>query len=56
MLAGAVAQRVVPHHANPWPSELPVALKGLSGRTAVGVTRVVVDEVLAREGVVRALG
>ena len=57
MLTRAVAQRVVLHHANPRHSELPaVAPKGLSGWTAVGVTRVVVDKVVAREGIVGALG
>jgi GH18 family chitinase len=51
MLAGAVAERVVLHHANPRHSKLPaVALEGFSTRTAVGVTGAIVDEVLAREG------
>src|SRR6516162_4819443 len=57
MLAGAVAQRVVLHHANPRDSELPaVALKALSSRTSVAVTGMIVDEILAREGVVGAFG
>src|SRR6516225_9485355 len=57
MLAGAIAQRVVLHHANPRDSELPaVALKGLSSRTSVAVTGMIVDKILAREGVVRAFG
>src|SRR6516164_9710748 len=57
MHAGAVAQRVVLHHANPRDSELPaVALKGLSSRTSVAVTGMIVDEILARKGVVRAFG
>src|SRR5262252_9490281 len=57
MLAGAVAQRVVLHHANPRDSELPaVALKGLSSRTSVAVSSMIVDEILARKGVVGAFG
>src|SRR5215471_10011190 len=57
MLAGAVAQRVVLHHANPRDSEPPaVALKGLSRRTSIAVTGMIVDKILAREGVVRAFG
>src|SRR5215469_8470148 len=57
MLAGAIAQRVVLHHANPRDSELPaVALKGLSSRTSVAVSGMIVDKILARKGVVRAFG
>src|SRR6516162_8763902 len=57
MLTGAIAQRVVLHHADPRHRELPaITPEGLCAWTAVGVTGVVVDKVFAREGVVGALG
>ena len=55
-LAGAIARRVVFHHAGSWHAELPaVTPKDLSCRTAIGVSEVIVGEVVAREGAVRAL-
>src|SRR5271155_4677190 len=57
MLAGPIAQRVVAHHASPRRGEpTAVVLEDFSGWASVGVSGVVVDKILAREGAVAALG
>jgi hypothetical protein len=55
--AGPVTEQVVLRQAGPRRCEPPtIVLEDLSGWAAIGVTGVVVDEVLAREGAVTALG
>src|SRR5215468_2835359 len=54
---GTVAQRITLHRAGPRCREPPaVELEHLSGRDEVGVTRVIVGEIVTREGAVSELG
>jgi hypothetical protein len=56
MLAGTIANRVVLDRAASRHRERSaIAPEGLCGRTAVGVTGLIVAEIIAREGAVAAL-